>query len=327
MVFIFLIHIFLSNPVYVTIEKGETLSSITNKLKEEKITKHPFLFKTWVKLTRNERKLKAGRYAFEKPSSIREIVRILVRGRSFLPVTIPEGAKLREIAWLFSKKGHMDKDRFMELAFDTLFIKRLGIDENNLEGYLFPDTYFIYDSIPANEVIRMMVKRFFELWSDTLRERAEEMKFSMHEIITLASIVQAEARVKSEMPIIASVYYNRLKAERLLQCDATIQYILKKHKKRILYSDLRIDSPYNTYMYPGLPPGPICSPGEDAIKATLYPETTNYYYFVARGDGTHIFSKTAKEHERARMMVRLNKIRIPKSDSMLLKNRAQIHMD
>lgn len=294
--------------IQVKIEKGESLTDIAKKLKDKDIIDSATLFKLWARITGNSDKLKAGRYSFRKHTGVRATLRTLVEGKSLsIAVTIPEGYTLREIAELFEHKAGIDKDEFLALAHDTSYIRRLGLKGNSLEGFLYPDTYFIYYGIESSQVIEAMVRRFFTIFNDKFKQRSQDIGLSMEEVVTLASIIEEEAQVDSEKFIISSVYHNRLRMGKLLECDATIQYILPKRKARLLYNDLKIDSPYNTYLYPGLPPGPICSPGRTAIKAALWPKKTDYLYFVARGDGTHIFSKTLKEHITAKRKVRGNR--------------------
>ncbi|HID92624.1 MAG TPA: endolytic transglycosylase MltG [bacterium (Candidatus Stahlbacteria)] len=294
--------------IYIEIEKGESLNDIAKKLKDKDIIDNDTLFKLWARITGNSSKLKAGRYAFRKHAGIRTALKTLVEGKSLtIAVTIPEGYTLYEIAELFERKAGIDKDEFLSLAHDTSYIRRLGLRGNSLEGFLYPDTYFIYYGIGPSQVIEVMVRRFFKIFSDEFKQRSHDIGLSMEEVVTLASLIEKEAKLDSEKFIISSVYHNRLKMGRLLECDATIQYILPKRKERLLYKDLKIDSPYNTYLYPGLPPGPICSPGRTAIRAALWPRKTDYLYFVARGDGTHIFSKTLKEHIDAKRRVKRNR--------------------
>lgn len=305
----------------IIIKKGETLTQVAQKLEEKGIIRSAFRFKLWAKITGNTKNIKAGGYVFSKPTAIREILVSLVEGKtSEIPVTIPEGATLKEIAWLFWKHGGVDKKKFLSLASDTQYIKTLNIgtgkmpvlliNARTLEGFLFPATYFITYAAEPQEIIERMVKKLFCIFTNKLEKECEEresiaLDWSPEKIVIFASLIEKEAVVDSEKPIISSVYHNRLRINMALQCDATIQYILPKHKNRLTYEDLKIKSLYNTYLCPGLPPGPICSPGESSLKAALFPESTKYLYFVAKGDGTHIFSKTHKEHIKAKKMVRL----------------------
>ncbi len=290
--------------VVIKIESGEPFSVTLDKLYNAGVIRHKTWTKFWAILTGADRRIKAGRYKLRENMGTFELLRILTKGQNLL-VTIPEGVTLREIAHILKREAGVDSLLFMELAKDTIFIRQLGIKEaKTLEGFLFPDTYCLYWGIAPEKVIKLMVKRFFEIFTDSLQKRAREIGFSLYQAVIFASLVQAEAKVTEEMPIISSVYHNRLKKNLPLQCDPTIQYILPKRKPNLTYKDLKINSPYNTYIHRGLPPGPICSPGKDAIIAALYPAETDYLYFVAKGDGTHIFSKTHKEHLRAKRWVR-----------------------
>ena len=182
----------------------------------------------------------------------------------------------------------------------TIIINSLKIESESLEGYLYPDTYFFYDGIDEESVIKRLVKEFQVFWSDSNIAMANNMNFSQHEILTLASIIEGEAIYDSERPVISAVYHNRLKKGMKLQADPTVQYVIKDGPRRLLNKDLRIKSPYNTYLYKGLPPGPINSPGFMSLHAALYPKENDYLYFVAKGDGYHTFSKNEKDHERAK---------------------------
>ncbi len=299
------------SEVDIKVEKGESVTQITEKLHKEGIIKHPFWFKAWAKITGNERKIKAGYYQFERPSSIRKTLRKLVNGESIeFSVTIPEGATLKEIAELFSRQCGVEKEEFLQLARDSVYVRSFGIQASSLEGYLFPDTYLVSYEVKPREIIQRMVDRFFQIFNQEFKERAEKIGLSIEKAVILASLVEKEAIYTEEEPVISGVYHNRLNAKSLLQCDATIQYILPERKSRLTYRDLKVDSRYNTYIYKGLPPGPIGSPGKSSIRAALWPEDTRYWYFVARGDGTHIFSRTLREHNRAKLKVKSEKLKV-----------------
>lgn len=291
--------------IAIKIKRGETLSQVADKLYSEGVIGHPFWFKIWAKLTRNERKIRSGYYVFDKPTPIRKALRTLMLGRSAeIKITIPEGTTIREIADILHEECDIDKERFLQLTHDGEYVRKFGINANSLEGYLFPESYLIpYEEVPE-EIIPRMVNQFFCVFTDEFRSRAEELGFTMEEIITLASLVEKEAAVEHEKPIISGIYLKRLKKGLLLQCDATIQYILPKRKPRLTYADLKIPSEYNTYLNKGLPPTPIASPGKSSIVAALWPKKTDYLYFVARGDGTHTFSKSLDKHNKEKMKVK-----------------------
>ncbi|MDO9574938.1 MAG: endolytic transglycosylase MltG [bacterium] len=304
--FLFLSFLIISSPncVYLEIEKGDRCEEVAKKLYESGVIKQPVLFAVWARITGNDKGIKAGRYKFETPCGVRDALRKIVKGETVdIKVTIPEGTNIFKVAEIFQSQTGIDSAEFMKLVKNSSLLNKFGIDAPTLEGFLFPDTYFAFDSILPERVIEMMVKRFFELFDSTLWRRMDSLGFTLNEIVTLASLIQSEAKVKEEMSIISSVYYNRLANGRKLESCPTILYILPERKNRLLYMDLTVDSPYNTYTHPGLPPGAICNPGKDAILAALYPAKTNYLYFVAKGDGTHIFSKTHKEHIAAKRSV------------------------
>jgi UPF0755 protein len=183
----------------------------------------------------------------------------------------------------------------------------MGVQANSLEGYLYPDTYFFTYGVQAPEVLRTLVGHFWKVYNDSLKARTEELGWTVHQVVTLASIVEGEARVDSERALISAVYHNRLKRGMLLQASPTVQFLLPDGPRRLLKRDLEIDSPYNTYRYPGLPPGPINNPGRKSLLAALWPAPVRYLYFVANGDGTHTFSYTLAQHLRAKR--KLDRIR------------------
>jgi UPF0755 protein len=259
----------------------------------------------------------------------------LVKGEvTPIEVLIPEGLTIREIAQILKKGIGMDSARFVKIATDSQVAENLNIPASNLEGYLFPNTYRLNWGMDPAKLIQVMVNEFKKVFTPALSERAKEINLSMHDVVTLASMIETEAKDGKEREMISAVYHNRLKLGMLLQCDPTVIYAIGgerlvlsstlrlrpegskaegsrttlnlNHSERstspptLLLKDLEVDSPYNTYKYPGLPPGPICNPGKASIMAALYPANVDYLYFVAKGDGTHIFSTTLNEHNRAK---------------------------
>jgi UPF0755 protein len=294
--------------VTVTIAPGASVSRIAGDLTAARVIDNPMLFRLLVKARGVERELKAGRYRFAENQPETETVSMLVKGGiTGERVTIAEGLTLSQIASVFWEKVSLDTSRFLELAHDKAFIESLGVKSSSLEGYLFPDTYDVPWGADPSQIIRMMVGRLFEVLGEDHMDQLARSKYTLHEILTMASMVEREAKVPEERPLIAGVLYNRLEMGMPLQCDATVQYALPKYKDVLLYDDLDVDSPYNTYIYYGLPPGPIGSPGRDAILAALYPEETPNLYYVARGDGTHIFSRTQQGHAKAKLEARLSR--------------------
>ncbi|MDZ7722583.1 MAG: endolytic transglycosylase MltG [candidate division KSB1 bacterium] len=225
----------------------------------------------------------------------------LVRGpQSYFSVTLPEGYAARRYAGIFQKKLGLDSLNFMQLISDTNFIQKLGWEDPSLEGYLYPETYHFTYGVTEKQVIRTLVQQFRSTVPDSFWVAAEEQGMTRRDAVTLASIIEGEAMLDREMPLIASVYHNRLERDMRLQADPTIQYIIPESPRRLLNRDLKIDSPYNTYLYAGLPPGPINNPAVNAIRAAVYPAETSFLYFVADGKGGHTFSRTLTQHLNAK---------------------------
>lgn len=290
-----------SEPILVKIKSGLSLKAIADTLEKHNIIKRSddFIFTT--KLLGNVTKLKAGAFRLNRGLSPYKAMKIIVAGKiSSINVAIPEGLTSYEIASLFSKKLEIDSTRFIDLVNNPDFISSLGSNTNSLEGYLFPNTYSFYWGITAEEAIKLLVKEFHRNFTDSLKDVVLEKGWTVHQILTLASIIEGEAMVNSERSVISAVYHNRLKKGIKLQADPTIQYIIPDGPRRLLNKDLAIDSPYNTYLYSGLPPGPVNNPGLQSILAVINPEQVDYLYFVAKGDGSHIFSRSWNEHLRAK---------------------------
>ena len=294
----------LKSEVVITISPSSGAKVIANELKEEGIIKSKWFFINYIKNEDASTKLKPGTYKFGPGNvTFSDILEKLVEGEQEeqVTVTIPEGYTVLQIAKLFSSKGLVEEQDFLdyagslEIPYD--YIPK-GTDYKQLEGFLFPDTYQIPTSWKEDKIINMLLSEFDKHWSDEFDKRAEELGFSVNEIVTIASLIEREAKVESERTIISSVIHNRLKVGMLLQIDATVQYLLPEQKERLLYKDLEIDSPYNTYKYDGLPPTAIASPGLSCIEAALYPADTDYYYYRAKanGNGEHWFSETFSEH-------------------------------
>jgi UPF0755 protein len=280
---------------------GTPFSEIGVRLKEAGIIEDPRIFEIVARVKGVAHQLRAGKYAFPERASYHDVVKILAEGRAeFVRVTIPEGLTIRQIAALLSEKIGLDSARFVQQANDTSFIRKLGLPDPSLEGYLFPETYNFHFTTTEEQALRALVQQFHNHITDSIRARVEESGLSLREVVTLASIIEGEAILDSERTIISAVYHNRLRRGMLLQADPTIQYIIPDRPRRLLKRDLEIDSPYNTYLYPGLPPGPINNPGWKSIEAALYPDTVDFLYFVARGDGSHAFSRTMSQHLKAK---------------------------
>ena len=223
---------------------------------------------------------------------------MLVNGPAdyLMPIKINDGQTIKWLGAKVKRDLKIDSTAFVNLANDKEFVKSLGINANTMEGYLFSKRYKVYENESPENAIKIFYDAFQNFFNDSLKLRAKEIGLSVHQTLTLASIIKGETDKVNEMPIISAVYHNRLRISMPLQADPTIQYLLPGGWRRLTYTDLRIESPYNTYRYKGLPPGPINNPGADAIIAALYPDKHNYLYFVADGNGGHRFSRTYAEH-------------------------------
>jgi len=293
-----------SNPyerVEINIPKGVTLSQIGNILKEESIISNKRTFTMAVKSLGHEKNIPAGRYVLHNALNNRAIINQLVYGvPSLKSITVLEGWTIYQIANELERELKISKKTFLRLCNDQRVIKLFDLEGNTLEGYLFPDTYTFAEGVDPYLVLTRMVNEFINNITKSMEVQAQEMNMSLLEVITLASIIEGEAIYDSERAIISAVYHNRLKRGMKLQADPTIQYIIDDGPRRLLNDDLKIESKYNTYLYKGLPPGPINSPGKESIIAALYPSVNEYLYFVARGDGYHTFSTNEKDHNKAK---------------------------
>jgi UPF0755 protein len=288
--------------VKLVVQPGATADAIGRELQALGLVRHPLVFRLLVRSRGLGGQLKAGEYALEGPLSLEDILALLARGDVVRnEVTIPEGRTIEETGTLLATEG-VDLAAFLEVAHDPTLIEDLDPEAHDLEGYLFPDTYDIpLTPDSARSLVRRMVGRFREVIAPELGRIADK-DLSVREVVTLASLVELETAAVEERPRIAAVFLNRLHRRMLLQTDPTIIYALKQEGRwdgNIRRRDLEMDSPYNTYRYPGLPPGPIGSPGREAILAVLDPADTRDLYFVSRNDGTHHFSETLTEHNRA----------------------------
>jgi UPF0755 protein len=302
--------------VQISIPDKATVTQIAEVLYEHKLIDHPVLFRYAVRIIGVDSKIQAGNMALATGQSLFDLIRNLTRIHALgMPVTIPEGKTAADMASLLQQKIGIDSVAFMSVVTDTQFVHDLGLRAPSLEGYLFPDTYFIANGTDPRRVAMRMVANFRNHLPKDFGEQAEALDFDMNAVITLASIVEWETFTKSEARTIASVYLNRLKRDMPLQADPTVSYALGKGPSRLYYSDLRVDSPYNTYKYPGLPPGPINNPGQFSIEAVLHPDNTGYYYFVARGDGTHIFTTNLSDHLAAKQQVERTRKFAARSDT------------
>ena len=286
----------------VIIPRGATLKEISNILYKKGLIEDKELFIFWITSLGKDRSLKAGLFNIPKGLNYAQLVSYLSQARSAeIKVTLIEGWRIESIVEHLAVSLELNEDKLIELVYDTTFIHSLGVEASSLEGYLLPDTYYLYWGIDEVKVIKFLVDQCFDLFTDDIKARLDSMNFTIHQILTLASIIEGEAVVDDERPLISSVFHNRLKKRIKLQACPTIQYIKPGSPSRLLNSDLEIDSPYNTYKYYGLPPGPINNPGRNSIFAAIYPEKTEFLYFVAKGDGRHTFSRTGREHIREKL--------------------------
>lgn len=255
-----------------------------------------------------DRKLQTGRYVLSPRYSLPQILEKLSQGdTSWVTFTVPEGYNLRQIAALLATQGLATEEDFWEAAtkgdFSYPFLAGAPPGKNRLEGFLFPDTYCVAPGTSAEKIINLFLRRFAEVYA-VYAARAEEAGLTPLEVVTLASLVEKEAKCDAERPLVAAVFRNRLQRQMPLESCATVQYLLDKPKERLTRANLALPSLYNTYLHPGLPPGPIASPGKASLEAVLSPAPVPYLYFVARSDGTHIFSKTFQEHLAAKASLR-----------------------
>lgn len=283
----------------VLVERGSSFSMVAEKLEKAGVVRSADSFSFAARLLGAYRKVKAGEYEFTTDMPPLEVIDYLVKGRvKKYMVTVPEGFSVREIAAALEAAGLVQKDLFMARALDPALAKSLGLEGPTLEGYLFPDTYAFNKGMSADEMIARMVERFRKVFAE-FEFDAQSSGMSMRKIITLASIIEKETGAPAERLLISSVFHNRLKKGIKLQSDPTVIYGIPSFDGNIKRKHLVMKSPYNTYVISGLPPGPIASPGKEAIAAALRPAEADYLYFVSRNDGTHQFSKSLKEHNNA----------------------------
>jgi peptidoglycan lytic transglycosylase G len=294
-------------PVEIAVPPGSGALAIGRQLEEARLIRSPRLFALVARTRGVEGSLKAGRYELAGGMKWGEILDAMARGEVMtFPLTVPEGFTLRELAPRVAEAAGVSADSVLALARDSAFVARAGVPGPTLEGYLFPETYRFAEGVDPADVLLEMTDRYREFWTPGRRARLDSLALDERDLVTLASIVEEEARVDEERPVIAAVYMNRLEIGMLLQADPTVQFALGEPKERLLFADIdRVaDDPYNTYTHPGLPPGPISSPGAAAMDAALHPADVPYLFFVARPDGTHEFTRTNREHINATNRIR-----------------------
>ena len=284
----------------VAIPPGAGFNAITAQLQERGLIRSPLKFRLYARVTGYHTRLKAGEYDLTGAMSPRQILETLEGGKVRLyRVTIPEGYQLRQIAATVDKGGFGPAQDFYRLATAPEVARAEGVEAQTLEGYLFPDTYHFPKGLDQRAIIAAMVRRFQDEITDDWRARAGEIGLNLHEVVTLASIIEKETGDPAERPLISSVFHNRLNKGMRLETDPTVIYGIKDFNGNLTRKDLRRPTPYNTYVIRGLPPGPIASPGKAALEAALYPAETDYLFFVSRRDSTHQFSTNWRDHNQA----------------------------
>lgn len=300
------------SSVPLSIPKGASARSVEELLQKNKVLPRPSAFLLLVKLLHIQDGIKAGEYSFSPSDPLTRVMLKLWTGET-LPlkeatVTFPEGTSIYKMGLILKAEGFTHYQQFQALVHEGISpslrerhraIFRY-IPSESLEGYLFPDTYRFLKEASAEALAEVMIRRFEEIVLPFWDKSRKRTRLSLHEIITLASIIEKEAKIPSERPVIASVFYNRLKAGMPLAADPTIKYALERPSKVVYLDQLSVKSPYNTYKVRGLPPGPICNPGLESIKAAVFPANTDFFFFVAKPDGSHLFSRTFSEHQKAK---------------------------
>ncbi len=291
--------------VRLTIRRGSSFREAAESLYAHDMVRSARGFAWYGALRGTDRTLRYGTYVLRRDMSWAQLLDALRLGRGIVhPLTIPEGFLISDIAPLLVEVLGVPMDSITAAVRDTAMLHQLDIPTPTVEGYLFPGTYVFPDGTTARAAVAAMVERFERAWKPEWNERLKALAMNRHDIVTLASIVEKEVVRSEERPVVAAVYLNRLKAGMNLQADPTVTYALGKKPGRVLFKDLRVESPYNTYRVRGLPPGPIASPGAASLQAALYPAQVPYRFFVAAADGHHEFRRTYREHLAAIAMVR-----------------------
>jgi UPF0755 protein len=294
-------------PARVYIPQGASFAAITDSLTAHEMIRYPLLFKMYARATGAAGRIQAGMYEFRRHTGWQRVLGDLASGNVVTArLVIPEGWNTRDIAGRVAPIVGLPADSVRHLLIDSAYAQRWRVAGPSLEGYLYPATYTFPAGAPMDTVVARLVEAYRRVWTADRQARAAAQDLTERQVVTLASIIEKEARRAEEMPVIAAVYRNRLRIGIPLQADPTVQYALGVHRDRLLYAsiDSVADHPYNTYRRAGLPPGPIASPSERAIDAALTPAPVNYLYFVARPDGSHIFTRSLEEHNRAKAQVR-----------------------
>lgn len=294
-----------TSNVLIDIPTGTGFVQVTRILDKAGLVKNKYLFYSLAILRNARRSIRAGEYELATSLSPSEILDKLLHGDiKYYSLTVYEDSSLKNVAAILKEKKLIDEELFFRLAMDQQFLSSLNIRGLSIEGYLFPDTYYLNRAMTTKQIMQMMVNRFWSKITPEMLRQAAKKGLTPHQLTTFASLVGKETGSAAEKPIIAGVFYNRLKKGMPLQSDPTAVYDLRNFQGKILRSHLKRESPYNTYVIRGLPPGPIANPGLDSFKAVLHPAAVNYLYFMARGDGSHYFSSTFQEHRNAITLIR-----------------------
>jgi UPF0755 protein len=291
-------------PMHVRIPPGSSFNQVVDTLEAHGIVRAPALFRVYGRVRGAAPNIRPGTYAFRERTGWDDVLAALQGGRVLTTrVTIPEGWDIGGIAMRIAAATPFEEEEVLEYLRDESRVEQFEVPGPTLEGYLYPATYTFPIDVPLELMVAEMVQTYRRVWTPERRARADSIGMNEREVVTLASIVEKEARIRDEMPTIAGVFHNRLRIGMPLQADPTVQYALGVHRERLLYAsiDSVADNPYNTYRHRGLPPGPIASPSALGIDATLNPLAVDYLYFVARYDGSHVFTRTLAEHNRARV--------------------------
>jgi UPF0755 protein len=285
----------------VKIMPGHNFSDVFKELRNSEIVTYSYKFKLLAVIKGYDKRIKFGEYLLSTSMTPSEILTIITKGKVHLnKLTIPEGYNIEQIAVAAFQAGIVEeKKSFLKAAKNSSLAAQMKITAKTFEGYLFPDTYYFPKNTPSETIISTMVNRFHAIFTDDFEKQAERLGFSIHQIVTLASIIEKETGVPEERPIISSVFHNRLKKKMRLESDPTVIYGINGFNGNLTRKDLKQPSPYNTYLIKGLPPGPISNPGLKALEAALYPAETDFLYFVSKKDKTHKFSTNIREHNKA----------------------------
>lgn len=297
-------------PVSVEITPGMTLNKISTLLEERDLIGNSLVFQLLAYLQEKQGQIQIGEYELSSSMTPMDILGVVTSGKTILhTITIPEGYRITEIAALLETKGLVNAEKFIQETKNEELIQYAGISGNSLEGYLFPETYNFSKNTSERKIIQRLLDIYHEkIQQHELKKRAQAINLSFHEVMTLASLIEKETGVDEERKLISSVFHNRLRKKMLLQTDPTVIYAMADFDGNIRKKDLQVDSPYNTYRYKGLPPGPIASPGIKSIIAALEPNESDYLYFVSKKDGSHQFSSNLMDHNRAVRKYQLRRV-------------------